>query len=130
MSNRIIFSDIDFSLKKSQYSDFTIIPNFESIHQAIETILMTKKGNRIKFQNPYFGSNIHLLLFEKMTVFSNIQIKEEIEISLEVWEPRIRVTDVIVESDYEGQSYNIDIKYIIIDINIEDELVLKMEIFK
>lgn len=125
-----VFSDIDFSLSKTQYSDFSILTNYDAIKQAIETILMTKKGNRTRFQNPYFGSNLHKLLFEKMNIFTVIQIKEEIKTALGVWEPRIDIINVSVKPNYELNTYNIILNYKIREINIEDELILTLEVLK
>lgn len=130
MSSENIFVDLDFSLEKTQYSDFTVLTNHNAIKQAIETILLTKKGDRVKFQNPYFGSNLHKLLFEKMTIFTVIQIREEIKTAINVWEPRIRILEVNVSPDYSANTYNININYKIVDINIQDTLILSLDVYK
>ena len=130
MSTNIVYSDIEYNLTKTQYSDFEFLTNNEAIKSAIETILSTKKGDRVRYQNPYFGSNIYRLLFEKMTIFSVLQIEEEIFTALGCWEPRIKVTEVKVSPDYENSVYKININYTIVDIGIEDAIILYFDVYK
>lgn len=130
MSIEIVYSDIDLGLSKTQYSDFELKTNIDAIYQSILTIISTKKGDRTRFFNPYFGSNLHKLLFEKMSIFTVLQIQEEIKTALGVWEPRIKVTDVMVSANYENLIYNINIFFTIIDIGIEDELILEFDVYK
>ena len=127
---KIIYYDYDYDLPKTANLDFGFIENYEAIQQSIKTIIMTKRGARTKFQNPYFGSNVHKLLFEKMTLFTTIQIKNEIALALDLWEPRIKIIQIDVISKKEDKLYNINIQYEIIDLNIEDELVLSLGIIK
>ena len=130
MSIETVYSDFSFSLDKNQYSDFELITNLDAIYQSMKTILFTKIGNKTKFQNPYFGSILHKLLFEKMSIFTNIQIQDEITTALDIWEPRIKVNDVEINANYETNTYSINILFHVIDINIEDNLVLELDISK
>ena len=126
----IIYKDLDYNLPKNSNLDFDFVENYESIHQSITTIIMTKKGSRTQFQNPYFGSNIHKLLFEKMSLFTSIQIKNEIALALELWEQRIEIIEIIVDAKQEDHLYNVTIQYNIVELNIEDELVLTLGVVK
>ena len=126
----ILYKDFDYNLPKNTNLDFNFVENYESIHQSITTIIMTKKGSRTQFQNPYFGSNIHKILFEKMSLFTSIQIKNEIALALELWEPRIEIIEIIVDADQENNLYNVAIHYKIVELNIEDELVLTLGVVK
>ena len=126
----ILYKDFDYNLPKNTNLDFDFVENHESIHQSITTIIMTKKGSRTQFQNPYFGSNVHKILFEKMSLFTSIQIKNEISLALELWEPRIEIIEIIVDADQENNLYNVAIHYKIVELNIEDELVLTLGVVK
>jgi len=126
----ILYKDFDYNLPKNTNLDFDFVENYESIHQSITTIIMTKKGSRTQFQNPYFGSNVHKILFEKMSLFTSIQIKNEISLALELWEPRIEIIEIIVDADQENNLYNVAIHYKIVELNIEDELVLTLGVVK
>jgi phage baseplate assembly protein W len=126
----IIYKDYDYTLPKNTNLDFDFVENYESIHQSITTIIMTKKGSRTQFQNPYFGSNVHKILFEKMSLFTSIQIKNEIALALELWEQRIEIIQIIVDAKQEDNLYNVTIQYKIVELNIEDELVLELGVVK
>lgn len=130
MAESVIYSDITYDLTKNQYSDIVLIENHDAIKQAIKTILLTKKGARTKFQNPYFGSNLHHLLFEKITNITANQIKTEIISALDIWEPRIEIIVVNVVGEPEKYSYIITINYKIVDLNIIDDIILNLEIIR
>lgn len=128
--SKVIYLDYDYNLSRTSNKDFDFLENYDAIHQSIMTIIMTKKGARTKYQNPYFGSNVHKLLFEKMTLFTTIQIKKEIGLALELWEPRIKVIEIKVDPNYANNSYDVIIQYNIVDLNIEDEVILSLSIIK
>ena len=128
--SKVIYLDYDYNLPKTDNKDFDFLENYEAIHQSITTIIMTKKGARTRFQNPYFGCNVYKLLFEKMSLFTTIQIKNEIRLALELWEPRIEVIAIDVDSNYSNNSYDVVIQYNIVDLNIEDDIVLSLSVIK
>ena len=67
-----------------------------NIHEAIRIILMTD-NDRIRL--PEFGAGLRQFLFKPNTIETRRLIEEKITQSLEQWEPRIQVKQVIVQQD-------------------------------
>jgi phage baseplate assembly protein W len=109
------YSDFDFSLEKETTADIKIVEDEESINQSVKNILLTKKGE-VPF-NPLFGSNIQQLLFEKMDLVTETLLKNEIEIAIENFEPRVEINNITIEPDYDSLTYYVDIDYIIIKLD-------------
>lgn len=82
----------------------------EDIKEAIQIILMTKKGERI--MRPEFGCDIYKFVFAVMN-YTNIQLmKGEIKRALLMWEPRIIDVFVeITEDMVQNGKWNIEINY-------------------
>ena len=68
-----------------------------NIRESIQIILQTAGAERIKL--PGFGAGLNSLLFEPNTAATQFQIQDRITKSLQLWEPRISVTDVDVQQD-------------------------------
>ncbi len=68
-----------------------------NIRESIYVILMTQFRERIN--QPDFGGNLGLYLFEPNTVTTRHLIQTQIEKALGRWEPRIALESVYVEAD-------------------------------
>jgi uncharacterized protein len=68
-----------------------------NIREAIYVILMTQFRERIN--QPDFGGNLGLYLFEPNTVSTRQLIQTQIEKALSRWEPRIQLDSVFVDAD-------------------------------
>lgn len=68
-----------------------------NIREAIQVILKTEEKERINL--PGFGAGLQRYLFEPNTVSTQTQIKDRITKALQLWEPRISVTQVDVQRD-------------------------------
>ncbi len=68
-----------------------------NIREAIQIILKTEERERINL--PSFGAGLQRFLFEPNTVTTQFQIKDRITKALQLWEPRISVTQVDVQQD-------------------------------
>jgi len=64
------------------------------IHESIRQILGTRKGER--FLRPNFGTELHKLIFEPNNRILYGLIRHEVITVLDEWEPRIIVTDVVI----------------------------------
>jgi uncharacterized protein len=67
------------------------------VEQAIMMILLTAKGQRV--MRPEFGCRIHELIFAPNNATTVGMITYYVEDALGMWEPRINVLDVEVQSD-------------------------------
>jgi phage baseplate assembly protein W len=81
----------------------------ESIRQAIWIILATAPGERI--MRPDFGCGIHGLVFEVNDTTTRTRVAKEVRDALVLWEPRIDLLDVTVETKGHGELLLINIEY-------------------
>lgn len=81
----------------------------ESIRQAIWIILATAPGERM--MRPTFGCGIHRLVFEVNEITTRTRVAQEVRNALILWEPRIEVLDVNVETKGRGELLLINIQY-------------------
>jgi len=68
-----------------------------NIREAIRVILLTEQKERLRLPN--FGGGLQRFLFEPNTVATQSQIQDSITKSLQLWEPRILVSQVDVQPD-------------------------------
>jgi phage baseplate assembly protein W len=69
----------------------------QNVREAIRVILMTDRRERLRL--PDFGGSLSRFLFEPNTVTTRHLIADQIQKSLEQWEPRMRIESVNVEPD-------------------------------
>ena len=111
------FKDLSMSFKANPLNDDLItLKNESAIARSIRNIVFTSPGE--KFFNPDFGSNISKVLFENIDEISAIQIKEEIELSIKNFEPRVRLQEVEINPDYDNNQFDVTINYRITGIDV------------
>lgn len=93
----------------------------EKIRQSILIILGTQHGERL--MRPNFGSNLKRLLFAPNNSATANLTRFYVEESLETWEPRIQLEDIIVTNDNKNARLLIDIRYRIKSTNEPGNLV-------
>lgn len=81
----------------------------DSIRQAIWIILATAPGERT--MRPEFGCGIHDLVFAVNDTSTRTRVAEAVRNALVLWEPRIDVLDVNVETKHRGELLLINIAY-------------------
>ena len=106
------FKDLRVTFKKHPVTnDLVAVKNKAAIVQAIQSLLLTKKGER-PFQ-PELGCDIQNLLFEPLDFASAGTIKQEIRETLSRYEPRAYVEQLRCEPDYDNNGYNVELQYTI-----------------
>ena len=81
----------------------------DSIRQAIWIILATARGERM--MRPDFGCGIHDLVFEVNDIKTRTRVSHDVREALILWEPRIDVLDVTVETKGRGELLLINVHY-------------------
>ena len=116
MSRRkeVIYSDIrgDLSLNPAT-DDVLLVTNEEAIRTSIINLLNTDRYERV--MKPNLGSNIRALLFENADVQTAYNLRELIYETIETFEPRCNLIDVIVEDDQDRNAYNLYITFTLIN---------------
>jgi phage baseplate assembly protein W len=104
------------------YTNFNIHPqnkrlakhtNEEAVRRSVRNLLLTEKYER-PFQ-PQLGSRLRTLLFENMSPIIEEEIKNAIEETINQYEPRARVLDIVVQSNEARYSYDIYIYFQVIN---------------
>ena len=111
------FKDISMTFQSNPLNDDLIgIKNENAIARSIKNIVYTQPGE--KFFDPDFGSRVSRLLFENIDDLSATTIKEEIENSLNNYEPRVKVRTCRVAANFDNNSFDVTLVYDIIGADV------------
>jgi len=121
------FKDLSVTFKKHPVTDDLVaVKDKAAIVQAIQSILLTRKGER-PFQ-PDLGCDIQDLLFEPLDYASAGTIKQEIRETIDRYEPRVTVTKLDCTPDFDNNGYNVEMLYTIVgreDVPVGIEFILE-----
>ncbi len=113
MAATLSFKDININFKKHPVTDDLVVSRDASaIKQAIVNLLLTNKGER-PF-NPDYGSNIRSYLFEPLDYGTAAQVEMSITGTLSEFEPRINVLSIETYPNYDNNSFDVDMTYVIV----------------
>ena len=111
------FKDLSMTFQSNPLNgDLIAIKNINAITRSIRNIVLTTPGE--KFFDPDFGSNVSKLLFENVDDITASQIQEEIEFSINNYEPRVKLLDVKVIADNDNASFDTIITYEVIGADV------------
>ena len=104
------FKDISLSFTKHPVTnDVTVLKNEDAIKKSVVNLCRTRINER--FFNDLLGTSIEDSLFETNLDDIASFIEREITVLLKNYEPRIRLTSVIVESLVDSYELQIRIEY-------------------
>jgi len=111
------FKDISMSFQSNPLTfDLIALKDANAIARSIRNIITTRPGE--KLFNPEFGTKITDSLFELLDETTADEIKDEIEYSINNFEPRVRYISSIVEPKYDENAFNVKIVYQIVGLDI------------
>jgi phage baseplate assembly protein W len=114
------FKDVSFTFKRNPLTnDIISIKNETSIARSVRNIVYTIPGE-MPF-NPEFGTNINRSLFENMDNISASILNDQIRFSINRFEPRVSLNEVIVEPIFDDNEYNVIIIYDIVGIDVPSQ---------
>lgn len=121
-----IFSDFNHFFKANPFTgDIGRKTQAEAVKQSIRNIVLTNKYERLR--NPRFGSRISRFLFEPFNDNKTAdEIAEEIERSIQKYEPRAIVEDITVRSDEEQNAISVVLVYSIQNVERQETLNLTL----
>ena len=105
----------DFSLtfeKNTVTNDVLALKNEAAIKESVKNIVLYNFYE--KPFNPFFGGNIIGLLFENSTPTMELEVKNRIEESIEIHEPRVTAVQVDVDFQEDRNEMNCSINYLIL----------------
>jgi phage baseplate assembly protein W len=111
------FKDLSMSFQVNPLNyDLIAIKNETAIARSIRNLVLTYPGER--FFNQNLGSKVSRSLFENLDDISASIIKDEIENTINNYEPRVNLIDVIVAPNYDENEFNVTIQYQIVGIDV------------
>ena len=121
------FKDLSASFQTNPLSnDLIALKNESAIARSVRNLVLTIQGER-PFQ-PVLGTGVSRLLFENMDKLTASAIRSEIRSTIENYEPRVEINEILVEPDFEGNAFHVTLQYFIIGIDVpEQELTFALE---
>ena len=104
--------DLNITFKKHPVTnDVVVSKDASAIKQAIVSLLLTNKGERL--MNPKYGSDIRSYLFEPLDYGTAAQIKANIRSTIDRFEPRISISDLKCLPNFNDNGFDVEMTYII-----------------
>ena len=107
------FKDLSMTFQTNPLNNDLIgLKNANAIARSVRNIVMTIPGEKPFNQN--FGSRISGLLFENVDNITATAISDEIRESVTNYEPRVSLISVVVNPNFDNNSFDAVVKYNII----------------
>jgi len=121
------FKDLSASFQTSPLNnDLIALKNESAIARSVRNLVLTGRGER-PFQ-PILGTGVSRLLFENMDKLTASAIRSELRTTIENYEPRVEINEILVEPDFEGNAFHVTLQYFIIGMDVpEQELTFALE---
>ena len=114
------FKDISMSFKVNPLNDDLIaVKNETAIARSLRNLVLTAPGER--FFNENLGSNVNNLLFENMDDVTASSIKDEIQNTINNYEPRVKLLRTQVSPNFETLEFDVVITYEIIGVEAQPQ---------
>ena len=107
------FKDLSMTFQANPLNNDLIgLKNANAIARSVRNIVMTIPGEKPFNEN--FGSRVTALLFENVDNITALAISDEITESITNYEPRVSLTSVVVNPNFENNSFDAVVTYNII----------------
>jgi len=111
------FKDVSMSFLSNPLNDDLIaLKNEQAIARSIRNIVFTFPGE--KFFDESFGSDVSRSLFENIDDLSAETMRDQIEESINRFEPRVNLRKVKVLPDFDNNAYEAIVIYDIVGIDV------------
>lgn len=114
------FKDVSMSFQVNPLTyDLIALTNENAIARSLRNLVLTDRGER--FFNNNLGSRVSSLLFESLDDITASSVRDEIENTINNYEPRVELISVNATPDYDNGELNITIKYYIVGIEAQPQ---------
>ena len=114
------FKDLSASFQTNPLSnDLIALKNESSIARSVRNLVLTIQGER-PFQ-PTLGTGVNNLLFDNMDKLTASAIRSELRTTIENYEPRVEINEIIVEPDFERNAFHVTLQYFIIGMDVPEQ---------
>lgn len=112
LKRQTFFSDFHKDMTQNPITgDLAVKRDEEAVKEAIKNIILTDKGERL--MQPLVGGNIRAMLFENNTPATIKMIQEQIKATIQEYEPRATLLDVVVNSSLDETTVRVTIYFYI-----------------
>lgn len=124
-----LYTDFDFNfIANPNNGDVSKKVDTEAIKQSVRNLILTNRGER-PFQ-PALGSRVRGLLFELGDPFTALELQKEIAITIENFEPRVKLLDVRVTDELDANRFKIQIYFSIVSTGQQEDVDFYLERIK
>ena len=114
------FKDLSASFQTSPLNnDLIALKNESAIARSVRNLVLTIQGER-PFQ-PALGTGVNNLLFDNMDKLTASAIRSELRTTIENYEPRVEINEIIVEADFERNAFDVTLQYFIIGMDVPEQ---------
>ena len=114
------FKDISMSFQVNPLTyDLIALTNENAIARSLRNLVLTNRGERFFDNN--LGSRVNSLLFESLDDITASSVRDEIENTINNYEPRVKLISVDATPDYDNGELNITIRYYIVGIDAQPQ---------
>ena len=107
-----VWKDVDNNLGKKNNGDVVDMVGFDAINNSLTNIFTTFQGSRRML--PAFALPIYKLLFEQIDAQTSGILADLILQAVRIWEPRIIVTGITVDSRPDENTYIVTLNYTVV----------------
>lgn len=114
------FKDISMSFQVNPLTyDLIALTNENAIARSLRNLVLTNRGDRFFDNN--LGSRVNSLLFESLDDITASSVRDDIENTINNYEPRVELISVDATPDYDNGELNITIRYYIVGIDAQPQ---------
>lgn len=121
-----IYSDFKKDLEISPLSsDLTLHKDEDAVKESIKNLILTDRGERL--MQPYLGGNVTAMLFENLTPSVLKMIQDQVETTINLYEPRAELQNVSVTSNIDDNTVKVTITFYVKNVQQPIELDVFLE---
>ena len=111
------FKDISLSFVPHPVTkDISVLTNERAIARSVRNLVETIPTER--FFQPLIGSDVRASLFENFDIDTADEIKDQIEETIAIYEPRVDNVDVVINGQPDRNSLDVTVYFDIVGLNV------------
>ena len=111
------FKDISFSFVPHPVTkDLSVLSNERAIVRSVRNLVETIPTER--FFQPFIGSDVRASLFENFDIDTADEIKDQIEETISIYEPRVDNVNVVINGQPDRNSLDVTVYFDIVGLSI------------
>lgn len=107
-----LYSDFKKDLEINLLTDdLAVTRDEDAVKEAMRNLMLTDRGERL--MQPYLGAGLKELLFENLTPATLELIKDRVQTTLEIYEPRADIIDVTAAGSLDENEVYVNVRFYI-----------------